>query len=534
MPLPKHLQLALALVLYSTQGAVCQQHGPAGHACEGIPKPHVDGAKVLSITAAVLHNYSVPAFPPYLNINVHGINVCEVNVTLSHHGEDDAVAVQTWLPVHNWNHRFMATGGGAWLAGLGTVSLAQPAADGYAVSSTDGGLLGHNPLSPESWALKKDGTVNTGLVTNFASRSIHDMAVVGKSLASSFYGKSAEYSFWNGCSTGGRQGLVAAQKYPHDFQGILAAAPAVNWTEYVIAELWPQVVMKEAGYYPLACEFDTVVQKAIAACDANDGVKDGVIGDPFGCHFDPASVVGTKAQCGKSTVTITAKTASIIRDIWDGPKAPDGTKLWSGMPIGASLDALAGTTENSGNNGPKPFFLADQWARYFVKGNPKFNTGALDRSHFLELLTESRAKFAGIIDSANPDLGAFKKAGGKLLVWHGLADHLIYPQDSIHYLKAVERSIGSQAAAADFFRLFLAPGVDHCGYGAVPTVGAVPVDPFAALLSWVENGTAPEVLQAETPPTAKDHFTRKICRYPLKATYSGHGDAGVASSYRCS
>lgn len=526
----KHLQLALALVVYFSQLAVCRP--TVG--CGNIPKPHVDGAEVQSISTALLTNYSVPAFPPYLGSDIHSLNVCEVNVTLSHPGQNDLVTVQTWLPVHNWNHGFIATGGSAWLAGLGTVSLAQPAANGYVASSTDAGLLGHNPLSPVSWALKKDGTVNMGLLTNFASTSIHDMAVIGKSLASSFYNKNVQYSFWNGCSTGGRQGLVAAQKYPRDFNGILAGAPALNWTQYVIAELWPQVVMKEAGYYPLHCEFDTIVQKAIEACDKNDMVKDNVLGDPFGCHFDPASVIGVKAQCGNSTIEITEKTASIIRKIWDGPKAPDGTSLWSGMPIGASLDVLAGTTEVIGNNGPKPFFLADQWARYFVKENPEFNTAGLNRSGFLDLFTESTKKFSGVIDSANPDLRAFQKAGGKLLVWHGLADQLIYPQDTINYLKAVERSIGSHTDTANFFRLFLAPGVDHCGYGAVPDPGAVPVDPFAALVSWVENGTAPEALQGETPPTAKNHFTRKICRYPLKAIYTGFGDVGIASSYHCS
>jgi hypothetical protein len=204
------------------------------------------------------------------------------------------------------------------------------------------------------------------------------------------------------------------------------------------------------------------------------------------------------------------------------------------VPIGASLDALAGTTEVIENNGPKPFFLADQWARYFVRENAEFNTGALNRSDFLELFNESRNKFSSVIDSANPDLGAFHKAGGKLLVWHGLADQLIYPQDTVHYLKAVERSIGSQTATADFFRVFLAPGVDHCGYGAAPTAGAAPVDPFAALVSWVEQGTPPEELLAKTPPSVKERFTRKLCRYPKKAAYIGFGDASVASNYRCS
>lgn len=530
MVLFKLLPLAVGLAAHTVHASAIEK---TTSACSNIPKPHIPGAEVLSITSRIIKNGTVGAALPTLVQDVHNINVCEVNVTLSHPEIKDSVFVQTWLPLHNWNERFAAIGGGAWLSGQGTIDLALPASLGYAVSSTDAGLTGATPLSPAGWALKKDGTVNTGLLTNFASRSIHDMAIVGKAVTASFYGRKAQHSYWNGCSTGGRQGLVAAQQYPDDFNGILAGAPAIYWTEYVVAELWPQVVMKEAGYYPLSCEFDAIVQKAIEACDKKDRVQDGVITDPFSCKFDPFTAVGTQAQCNDVNVTITAKTASIVRKIWDGPKTSRDNKLWTGMPIGANLNSVAGTQpiNGTGKNGPLPLFLPTTWIRYFVKRNPNFDVTAVNPAELANIFAESKSKFDKLIGSANPDLSAFKTSGGKLLVWHGLADQLIYPQDSVKYLKEVEQKLGGEDATSKFFRLFLAPGVDHCAYG-VPA-GAAPVDPFAALVSWVEDGIAPEALQAETKSGAPAHFTRKICRYPLQAKYRGCGDTNVAESYSC-
>lgn len=520
--------LVLALAACAVRAATIDE---ATSACSSIPKPHVEGARVVSIASRLISNGTVLSSSPTLNYDVYNINVCEVNVTLSHPEAKDSVLVQTWLPVKKWNNRFAAIGGGAWLAGQGAIDLAVPATQGYAVSSTDAGLTDANPGTPAGWALKLDGSVNIPLLTNFASQSIHDMAVVGKAVTSSFYGRQPKHSYWNGCSTGGRQGLVAAQQYPYDFDGISAGAPAAYWTQYVVAELWPQVVMREANYYPLPCEFRTIVARAVEACDTKDRVKDSVITDPFSCTFDPFSLVGTQFQCDDGVnLTVTAKTAAIVRKIWDGPKSSKGVSLWSGMPIGSRLDIVAGTQPVNGTNGPKPFFLAEEWVQFFVKRDPKFNVGALTATDFEKIFAESYSKFDNLIGSANPDLSVFKASGGKLLVWHGLADQLIYPQDSIKYLKEVEHKLGGRDHTGQFFRLFLAPGVDHCAYGAA---GAAPIDPLAAVVSWVEDGIAPDMLKGETPADAPTHFTRKICRYPLQPKYRGCGSTAIAESYSC-
>jgi hypothetical protein len=202
------------------------------------------------------------------------------------------------------------------------------------------------------------------------------------------------------------------------------------------------------------------------------------------------------------------------------------------MPIGASLADLAKTLGDNGTRVGEPFFVSDTWIRYFVKADPAFDTTQFDIAGFTKIFRESKRKFDSLIGSADPDLSGFKKSGGKLLVWHGLADQLIYPQDSVHYLEQVEHIMGGKSAAIEkFFRLFLAPGVDHCGYG-VPA-GAVLTDPLTSLVAWVENGTAPEVLLAETKDGSPKHFTRKVCPYPKVAKYRGCGNPDVAESYKC-
>ncbi|KAF5981404.1 feruloyl esterase [Fusarium bulbicola] len=505
---------------------------PVG-SCNGITPPIVPGAIIRSVKSRVYRDHSVPALPPTLLQNVTDLNICEVNVTLSHWNEDDTVLVQTWLPLNNWNSRFLAVGGGAWAAGLGQFDLALPASQGYAVSSTNAGLSG-NPIDPSGWALKPDDTVNYGLLQNFASRSVHDMAVVGKAVAASFYKAPATKAYFNGCSTGGRQGLAAAQQYPSDFDGILAGAPAIYWSEYVLAELWPQVVMKDTNYYPSTCELDAFVSAAVESCDGKDGVADGVITDPFSCEYDPFTLVGQRIECGNESRVISQHAASIVSKIWKGPTGSRGNALWHGMLKGASLAVLAATKAVNGTITGAPFFVADTWVHNFIKADTGFDKSQLNMAGFEKLFSESKDRFGHIMDTSDPNLHPFKKAGGKMIIWHGLSDQLIYPQDSIRYYKEVQKKLNSKGKGEDLgkaLRLFLAPGVDHCGFGQ--SSGAVPTDPFGALLAWVENEKPPRALDAHTKPDALTQFSRKICHYPQVAKYKGRGDTNDSKNYVC-
>jgi hypothetical protein len=508
--------------------SVSQQHTTS---CSNIKAPSLPGAKVISIQGTERLNFTVKANPPLLANDITNLNICDVEISLTHPGARDQVLVQVWLPLSDWNNRFVAAGGSGWAAGLGAFGLAPLAAKGFAVASTDAGLSG-DPFRPDLWALNKDGTVNEDLLLNFASRSVHDMAVAGKAVTQAYYGTQAKYSYWNGCSTGGRQGMVEAQKYPGDFDGILAGAPAIYWPEYVVAEQWPQVVMKEADTFPSNCELDAVTQAAIHACDGLDGVKDNVITDLSNCRYDPFEAVGLSVQCDGKNTTISPAIASVVQKIWQGPTTSKGAPWWYGLNRGAPLNYLANiTTTINGTRTGFPFFVNDAWIRYFVQEDPGFNLSNVGAAELNRIFLESKLKYDSVIGSANPDLSAFRRTGGRLLVWQGQADQLIFPEGTTQYRRLVEKLMGGTSRVDNFFRLFLAPGVDHCGGGL--TAAAVPTDQFEALMRWVEDGKEPDELHAATLPSAHMQFTRKICRYPLVSKYRGFGNPSSSQSYYC-
>ncbi|KAL6817595.1 Tannase/feruloyl esterase [Trichoderma camerunense] len=354
------------------------------------------------------------------------------------------------------------------------------------------------------------------------------MALVGKEITEQFYGQKPKYSYWNGCSTGGRQAMVAAQRYPDLFDGILAGAPAIFWTTYVIAEQWPQVVMKMEKSFPSPCELKAFTDAAIAECDGLDGIIDGVINDPDVCHFNPYALVGRKTPCDGVNVTITEATASVVQKVLQGPFGPDGKSRWFGLNPGAALDSLTNTNVTHGKRVGLPFFVNDAWIRYWIAKDPNYDLSKIDYSTLDRLFAQSDKEYDAIIGTDNPNLSGFQKSGGKLLMWHGLSDQLIFPKGTVEYRNRVERLMGGSDKVNDFFRLFLAPGVDHCA--GTPSLGAVPTDPLAALVNWVENKRAPLSLAAEI--AGSQGGARIICPYPQIATYIG-GDAKSANSFKC-
>jgi pimeloyl-ACP methyl ester carboxylesterase len=496
--------------------------------CEHLKKPYISGAEVISITGTKLLNHTVPASPGLLPEPVSGLDVCAVDVTLSHHGANDTVLVKVWMPLENWNGRFQANGGSGYAAGALDLTLAPTAKQGYSAASTDAGV-GFNPQTPALWALRPDGSVDQDALVNFAYRSVQDVGLVGKAVTAQFYGCEPRYSYWNGCSTGGRQAMVAAQRYPDLFDGILAGAPAISWATYVIAEQWPQVVMHEENTFPSPCELKAFTDAAIAACDDLDGVLDGVINDPDLCHFDPYRLVGQDAICDVGNITITESVARAVLKMLQGPFDDAGKPLWYGLNVGAALDILANTTTTaSGERTGYSFFVNDAWIRYWVAKNPNYKLQDIDYTTLEQLFVESTREYDGVIGTDNPDLSAFQGMGGKLLMWHGLSDQIIFPQGTIDYRGRVERLMGGPAKVDQFFRLFLAPGVDHCA--GTPSLGAVPIDPFGALVSWVEEKKAPAHLSAEV--SGRRGGARIICPYPLTSRHVG-GDTNSASSFRC-
>ncbi|MDI2124709.1 tannase/feruloyl esterase family alpha/beta hydrolase [Yinghuangia seranimata] len=501
--------------------------GPVSFTCTPFQLPGPDGAAVESVTATSVPagTFQVPGVPPLGGFPVPDVPAhCAVTVTLTHPGAGDHATVRVWLPQSGWNGRFQAVGGVAYAAGDNGAGLAAAVKQGYAAATTDAGVGG---ALDTGWALDSSGRINTTSLNNFASRSAHEMALVGKQVVADVYGRAASYSYWNGCSTGGRQGYMEAQKYPTDFNGVNAAAPAINWNQFEVATLWPQVVMNEEHTYPTPCEFDAFNRAALNACDTLDGVADGLVSDPGACDVDPRRLVGTTVECDGKQVTITAADAEVVRKIWDGPRDANGKRLWYGLPVGADFRYLAATTTDAnGATTGAPFFVPAAWAATFVEKRPALGNADLTYAKFDEIFRKARAEYDDVIGTRDADLSAFRAAGGKLLTWHGDADQLIPTAGTVDYRERVDARMGGTRKVDDFYRVFLAPGVAHCGLGGN-------VDDLAALTAWVEQGKAPAVLHASLTTATGQTVVRDVCRYPMVSRYTGHGDPAAASSFRC-
>ncbi|MFB9833636.1 tannase/feruloyl esterase family alpha/beta hydrolase [Actinoallomurus acaciae] len=501
----------------ATTGARCSAPAvtaPPGARVESVTAVHETGG-----TVTFPPQPPAPAPPPISGVPAY----CDITVTLTHPGANDHVRVKVLLPESGWNGRFQAVGGSGYAAGDFGAPLIGAVKAGYAAASTD---AGHSlSFVDASWALNADGKVDLPLLRDFASSAPHETAVVGKQVARTFYGRGPAYSYWNGCSTGGRQGYMEAQRYPTDFQGIVADAPAIGWDRFAVATLWPYVVQNQQHTFLTSCEYEAFNAAAVKACDGLDGIRDGVIGDALHCHYDPRKLIGTTIVCGGKPLTITAAAADVVARIWKGPATSAGTKLANGPLPGAGFDGLsAPVTGDDGNPTWQPFVIAAEWVRNFLERRPGADLSTITYPEFTRLFRQSQAEYHDIIGTDDPDLSAFARAGGKLLTFHGLADQLIPTRDTVDYRHRVEQTMGGSKQVDRFYRLFLAPGVAHCGGG-----GPTPADPLAAVTAWVEHGTAPDTLPATVPGT---NTTRDLCRYPLTSHYTG-GDPADPADYRC-
>ncbi|MGH8760523.1 MAG: tannase/feruloyl esterase family alpha/beta hydrolase [Burkholderiales bacterium] len=491
------------------------------------------------------------------------------------------IGIEVWLPsAANWNNRIHVKGGGGWaggvqtsltaLAGLKADTSGTPASaaliEGAVSASTDTGHA--NTANGGSFAMTPSGTVNTALWNDFAQRGIHEMAVKTKALTKAYYGRDAKYAYWNGFSTGGRQGHMEAQANPNDFDGILAGAPAFNWTKFITAELYPQVVVQRdlGGVAVTTAQHSLVSNAAINACDVVNGQHLGYIPDPMQCKYDPttdASVIcAANGGTNATAACITPLQATAFNKFWYGqtvdgtvptPAADNGTGInlaanqrWYGLTRGTNLAALAG---------PTPFPISSDMAALELQNptiaTPSFINATGNGADGWKALTYAQLSSAadrgialqssfGNINTDNPDLSLFRDRGAKMLMYHGLADVLIPPQGSINYYNRVATQMGGVASVQNFYRFYLVPGMTHGFSNGTPNPTANPPLPniaqmYALLTDWVEKGTAPGRVDITTAVTTANPVqkSRPICLYPQKANYVS-GDVNQASSYTCS
>ncbi|KAM0342055.1 hypothetical protein ACHAPU_009783 [Fusarium lateritium] len=489
--------------------------------------PVLPGANITAFDVNLVQNYSGIATSKLYSggptVSVDNATFCKVTVAYEHIDVKETVHVETWLPMDNYNGRIQASGGGGWVAGrfqITYTAMIGALGEGYATSTTDAGL----GQSPESWALAEDGSPNVHALEDLASVSLHDQAILTKAIVKSFYGQPATYAYWNGCSQGGRQGMMLAQRYPDAYDGIHACAPGANWNKLFAFTLWPQLVMQWIGYLPHPCELDAVAKAVIEACDKNDGVHDSIISEDSACDFDLMSLVGQSYFCVDTNKieTFTKQAATIAKASWTGPRTVNDDFVWygtnMGSPLGVSGEGLttalgAAMTTCSGNGTCEgvSLGLGDVWLKYFVEADAEWDWRNMTHAEFDRDVAKSIELYDGIIGTNNPNLTSFYESGGKMLGYHGMMDQVIPVKGAEHYYNAVSEITPN---VHDFYRMFEVPGLMHCSGGN----GGQPSNTFDALRAWVENGTVPETLpHLYTPVEGGPEFERLLCPYPQKA-----------------
>jgi feruloyl esterase len=430
---------------------------------------------------------------------------CRVTATIKPTSDSD-IKVEVWLPAKGWNGNFQGVGNGGWAGVISYRELGDALRGGYATASTDTGHVGGRG----TFALD-----HPEKLIDFGWRSEHEMTVKAKAVIKAFYGSAPKLSYWNGCSTGGRQGLKEAQMFPNDYDAVIAGAPA-NRTAI---SLWiAAAVLKDPASYIPPSKYPMIHQAALAACDARDGLKDSLIDDPTKCNFDPKTLL-CKGADGPSCLT--APQAEGAKKIYSPAVNPrTGQELFSSLVPGTELGwgVQAQGPEPSAN-------IYDQY-RYVVFKDPNWDwkTFNFDSDVVRGDLPENL-----VMNATDPNLKPFFSHNGKLLMYHGWSDPNVPTLNTIKYYKSVADTMGGAAKVSDNVRLFLEPGMGHCGGGEGPNV----FDKVGALEQWVEHGKAPETLIASHSTAGKVDRTRPLCPYPQVAKYKGSGSIDDAANFSC-
>src|SRR5580658_1411604 len=430
---------------------------------------------------------------------------CRVAATLKPTSDSD-IKVEVWLPTRGWNGNFQGVGNGGWAGVISYRELGDALRGGYATSSTDTGHVGGRG----TFALD-----HPEKLIDFGWRSEHEMTIKAKAVIRAFYGRAPKLSYWNGCSTGGRQGLKEAQMFPNDYDAVIAGAPA-NRTAI---SLWiAAAVLKDPASYIPPSKYPMIHQAALDACDARDGLKDGLIDDPTKCNFDPKALL-CKGADGASCLT--APQVEAAKKIYSPAVNPrTGQQLFyslvPGTELGWGIQAL----------GPEPSAnIYDQY-RYVVFKDPNWDWRTFN---FDSDVVRGDQPENLVMNATDPNLKPFFSHNGKVLLYHGWSDPNVPTLHTIKYYKSVVDTMGGAAKVSNNIRLFLEPGMGHCSGGEGPNV----FDKVAALEQWVEHGKAPEALIASHSTAGKVDRTRPLCPYPQVAKYKGSGSIDDAANFSC-
>jgi feruloyl esterase len=442
------------------------------------------------------------------------------------------IKFEVWLPA-NWNGKFLAVGNGGLAGSINYRAMTEPLKRGYATASTDTGHSGGT--GDASWALG-----HFERVVDFAHRGVHVMTESAKAIVQAFYESPAKHSYFTGCSQGGQEALMEAQRYPNDYDGIVAGDPANFWTHhYIGGHLWVvQTLEKEPASYIPASKIPVIAKAVLDRCDEIDGIKDGILNDPTRCHFDPAVLACHGAD---EPNCLTAAQVKTVKKLYAGPRDAEGKQIYPGL--------LPGGEDGPGGwaawiSGPEPgkslhFNLGIPYLKYVAFEDPTwdFRSFNFDKTKKLGVEFESDVDFvddklAAISNAVDPDLRPFQERGGKLIQYHGWSDPDISPLNSVNYYQRVVAFMGHGGGKSQiyhFYRLFMVPGMQHCGGGPGPNV----FDTLSAMEQWVEHGVAPEKIVASHMTNGAKDRTRPLCPYPKQAKWTGKGSTDDAANFTC-
>jgi feruloyl esterase len=549
MRLAKHFVISLAATAALTGAVISVTDAPVAGAstCASLKALALQDGTITSATD-ITAPFTAPAGGGPGNITVSApFPFCRVTATLAPTA-DSNIQMELWLPDSgNWNGKFLGVGNGALTGTIWHTSMVRPLQSGYAVANSD---LGHQ-VSTANWALG-----HPEKVIDYAYRGDHVTALASKAIVSAFYGAGPRRSYFHGCSNGGHQALMEAQRYPDDYDGIIAGAPWNQWTHQDVEFIWRAINLPNVT----ASKLPMITAAAVAQCGAENGglVSDGYLNDPRNCHFRPRSLLCPGAAAPNC---LTAQEVQAVEELYEGPSNPDTHQsLFPGFERGSEFGWVAFGA-----------FVNNLFQNMVFENNPTWDFHTFNFTSDVAFLD---AKLTSIIDSNNPDLGPFRARGGKLLMWQGWTDTTLEPRNSVNYYNSVvavtgggldldrlsdlgedhRRSDGfgedhkrrdALEDTQDFFRHFMAPGVNHCGGGLGPnssfayTLANTPGpndadhDILAALDRWVEHHVAPEQLIASHFINGVADKTRPICAYPKVARYTGTGNPNDPSSFVC-
>jgi hypothetical protein len=461
---------------------------------------------------------------------------CRVTAELKP-AKDSDIKIEVWLPVAGWNGKYQGVGNGGFAGAVTYQGLAGAVKAGYATASTDTGHAAGGTSA--GWALG-----HPDRIVDFGYRAIHEMTVKAKALIKAFYGDDPKHNYFASCSNGGRQALMEAQRYPDDYDGIIAGAPANFWTHLLTAGAWDLQALQgdDASYIP-AAKIPAISAGVIKACDAQDGVTDGLVSDPQSCHFDPATI---QCQDADSNSCLTAPQVAALKKLYAGPKTSKGDKIFPGRVPGGE-EGQGGWPLWITGAAPSTSLMYQFTTNFFpnmVFDDPAWSFKTFNFDSGVKLADD---KQAANLNSNDANMKAFEKRGGKLIIYHGWSDAAISAFNTVDYYNRVVAAMGPRDAAS-FLRVFMVPGMQHCGGGPGPNsfgqlgLGTGLPDPqhsiYAALEQWVEKGVAPERIVAtkyvsDTNAAQGVKMTRPLCPFPQVAKYKGAGDTNDEANFVC-